>query len=219
MCLLEAESILESGKWKDAKGPVRQWFCMLQAENAYLMDALFRMNPGTVLEVGTGTGRIAELIAKNSGAIVTTTEKDAEMRAFAMNRFEGEERVKVIGTDGVPDGERFDLAVCMMNTIGNNSDERVVLKGMLSAADTVIFSVYRKGSEAARTRVYRARGHEKLSVRGSCVHFSDEWCAGLVSKSYTRKGITRMLRGLSCSAKIANAGKMGYIVEAGMVTE
>lgn len=214
MCLLEVESILSSGKWKGVKGPVGQWFGMLQAEHAYLVSLLSRMDAKSVLEVGTGTGRIVELIAKNSGAMVTSLEKDAGMHAFASGRFEGNERIEVLNTDAVPEGRRFDLAVCMMNTIGNSSDEKEIAKGMLSAADVAVFSVYRKGSEKARAAVYRMRGHEKLSVRGSCIHFNDEWCAGLFSRSYSRKGIMRMLKGLGCTMKITNAGKMAYIVEA-----
>ena len=213
-CLRGIEENIASGKWKEIDSPLSYWYEMFDAENAFIKNLLSELNPKTVLEIGAGAGRIIELVIKNSDAKLTSFEKDPEMYGLVTERFGNNERLEIILTEGeFPTDKKFDLAVCMMNTLGNQENENELLEYALSVSARVIFTVYKKGSEEIRRGIYEAQGHEKYSLEGCNFYFSDDWVKGLVSKSYSKEDIEKICGNLNCKVRISDLCDIAYIVE------
>jgi hypothetical protein len=102
----------------------------------------------------------------------------------------------------------------MMNTAGNQENERELIGKALSVSGRMVFTLYKKGSEKIRMEIYKERGHKDFFLRGNCFYFNDDWVKGLISKSYSKKGIEKILSGICTKYKISELSKIAYCVEA-----
>jgi len=212
-CYQEIESDLESGKWKQASLPMIEWHEMMNAEKKLIKEKLLEIKPEKVLEIGAGSGRIIEIVLKNSGAKITAIEKNRELCELVKQRFKGNERAEIINSENPP-SKKFDLALCMMNTLGNQENERELIEKALSVSGRMLFTLYKKGSEKIRQEIYRERGHKDFALRENCFYFNDNWVKGLISKNYSKEDIEKILSGIHCNYKILELSKIAYCVEA-----
>ena len=193
---------------------MKYWYEMLDAEREVLEKKLLEIKPRTVLEIGAGTGRIINILLKNSNAKIVSTEENREVFERVKKRFQKNKRVEIIFSEGtLPTNKKFDLVVCMMNTLGNQVNENKIIEYVLSISDKMIFTVYKKGSEQIRKEIYKLRDHEDFTLTDSCFYFNDYWCKGLISKTYSKKDIEETCNKFDCRIKISELSKIAYVVE------
>ena len=195
-CLLETEERIRAGDFDSVNAGDKIWYKTYKAEIAELESALRQYNPKSVLEVGSGSGRIIRTVLDVlSNAKIVGTELNEPTFQFVRKRFEDERRVKVIKTDisdYLSDGGNYDLAICLMNTFGNIDDPEVFRK-IARHSDNFVFSLYSREFDKQRKLMYEARGHSNFTFNQGQYCFQDDWIKGLVSRSYTAEEIKELV--------------------------
>ena len=213
-CLKTIEANVLSGEWKKVSPPLLYWYEMFDAENTLIEKRLKELKPARVLEIGAGGGRIIEIVLKNSDATIVALEKNLELYELVKERFKGNKRVQIFLGEKLPDAtQRFDLALCMMNTLGNQQNETEFIRYALSVSDHFIFTVYKKGMEEIRQGIYKAMGHKKFRLKDYCFYFDDSWVKGLISRGYSAPEIKKMCEAVNCKATISDLCKIAYAAE------
>jgi len=111
-CLIDLEEKSDSSEWENEKTALKYWYEMARKEKELITEKLNDIKPKTVLEIGSGAGRVIEILLKNSKAQITSLENSPKMYPLVRERFQGNTRVKIIF--GKMDSGSFDLALCMM---------------------------------------------------------------------------------------------------------
>lgn len=194
-CLLETEERIRAGDFESVSAGDKIWYSTYQAEIEELESVFMVYNPKRIIEIGSGSGRIISMVLDTlPESEITGTEKDEQTFNFVTKRFFGNNRVQIEQTDiddYLPNGKRYDLAICLMNTFGNINKPDVFRK-IISHADYFVFSLYNREFDEQRRIMYESRGHKDFSFSQGQYCFQDDWIKGLVSRSYTSEEIKNL---------------------------
>jgi len=124
-------------------------------EELKLLDQIIK--PGfSVLDVGCGAGRIIPLVAPEVKSYLgididsNLLKVAREVSAQYLNSRVKYERAEHL----LLEEERFDLALCLWNTLGNIDCPRKALQGISKVSNNALITVVRKGNLEARKRFY-----------------------------------------------------------------
>jgi len=194
-CLKDTEDtidVLLSGKniWNLSFGE-RLWYETYALETLAFIAILNKSSPKNILDVGSGYGRVINLIKINLPmALVTGTENVKETYDVLTQRFQNIQGIDINQGDVKEflkvTNRHFDMATCLMNTYGNINDEEL-FSSVMNHSDKFVFSLYNPKYDALREKMYRTRCHKSFKYRKSKkqYEFLDPWSNVQVSKSYT----------------------------------
>lgn len=180
-CLRKAEDA--ALQQRDEEIPaIQTWYSIVQEETTALERILAGGNFKKVLEVGCGSGRVIDRIFHladekkiNLPSQIVAYEQNEAIHNHYVERFSNrpgsvtfykcllgfEEPGKFAGIRDT-DTRSFDLIVAISNIVGWQSSEAEWLRGLIQQAlapnGTVFLTVYRRGKELERARMYRAAG-------------------------------------------------------------
>jgi len=178
-CLNDAESRVDDGSWRNERTPRKTWYEVVYNENERLREELIGKRPREILEIGCGPGRVINQILKVRSEIRQTVtvvgyEQNTEICDDARDRFAHlGQQVDIqhyfVGEDKegnwtpIKKGHerRFNMVLALSNIVGWQKNEERWIKEVLRALDyggTFFFTVYRKGYELERARMYKASG-------------------------------------------------------------
>ena len=183
-CLKQAEDMVKGGQWESEEFPLRTWFEIVHNEHKALSDLLPKLQPPprNILEIGCGPGRVINLILElfSNGKILKPTkivgyDQNTEIASYCTDTFAQYQNVTIhshlvgFGRDcrfspiRGPDRNSFDLIVAISNLVGWQDDREVewltnVIKDGLTPGGKLFFTVYRRGFELERARMYKASG-------------------------------------------------------------
>lgn len=181
-CFLESEQTLNSDKWKSYSGERRLWYEMLTHEHEAIAQYVKDMKPKKIIEVGCGPGRLLEFLRTHSELNgfeeIMGVECNHDMYEKAFDRFKGvmppfrvmELEVRPLDNPLPYSEDHFDFCINAMNIVGWQENESAWLQEMLRCSRSLFFSVYKRGHEQERIKMYKTRGHE-ISELG--VHLDD----------------------------------------------
>ncbi len=197
-CLRDTEEMIRKGNFSGVCAGDRLWYETYAAETHEFIRVLHEYNPQLVLDVGSGYGRVIDLISSTlPAAKITGTEIDLATHSLAQQRFAGIPNVMVELCDVVKylvDSNRsFDMATCLMNTYGNINDESLFIE-ILKHANYFVFTLYNPEHDEKRADMYRARCHLNFRYDGHQYLFSDPWTNVTVSRSYSKKEIEELVK-------------------------
>jgi len=221
-CLLDTERYIKNGNFIGLSKGNELWYSTYKAEAEHLGRVLARYQPRSIIEGGSGCGRVIQLALDSlTYAEIIGIERNPAMYEFLKNRFESEPRVKLREADFldflVSGTERFDMALCMMNTLGNINNPEIFRK-ILERSKHFVFSLYDRASDEQRMQMYDARGHTNFSRQGNGYLFRDWWVDGLVSRSYTIREIEEVVRVSNSEIlEIARIGLLYFVVAKGAI--
>ncbi len=197
-CLKETEITVKGSKWKTLPDQIKFWYEMCDAENRELRKFLNEQKPRKILEVGFGSGRIINIILSiDYSKEVFAIDKNKSLFEIVKPLFESHKNVHLLNVDlltFLKSSETFDLAVCMLNTLGNFSNEKEALKLLASKSKQIIFTAYDKSSSDLRTPIYKSKGHIDFVIKDCTYYFNDSWLTGLKSRSYSGKELAELCR-------------------------
>ncbi|MEK6942676.1 MAG: class I SAM-dependent methyltransferase [Nanoarchaeota archaeon] len=214
-CLYETEKTVLNGDWKKLPAPIRYWYEMCDAESKFLSKFLSKNKPKTILEVGCGSGRIIRIILEIDYAKkIYAVDKDSKMVNLTKPLFKSQTDVH-IENDYVEKflqkHQKFDLIICMMNTLGN-IDSQKTFESIVTSANHVLFTVYDKKYYHLRQKIYISKGHKDFSIKNQAYLFNDSWIRGLKSRSYTKEELTELCKKTNKEFTIKKISKLAYLV-------
>jgi SAM-dependent methyltransferase len=182
MCLRKAERIINSGQWANEQSALKTWFEIVHDEHERLTEVLLDTRGRDVLEIGCGPGRVPNLIMKLVAENVLPTpsrvvayEQNPEISNYCRRDLARHAPLVTVQTqfvgfqadgryNGLLPGDRdFDLILAVSNLVGWQGDNeahwlaRVVEDG-LRQGGRLFFTVYKRGFELERARMYKAAG-------------------------------------------------------------
>jgi len=182
MCLKRAEEVVRSGAWKSETSPLRTWYEIVDAENKALCNVLMKLDVrGEILEIGCGPGRLLRIITElirdrkiHSTVQIVGYEQNPEIANSCRDAFRSEPNVRIFQhflgfKDGSlagirpADAGRYSLILAMSNLVGWQEDKEVewldnVVREGLTDGGTLFLTVYKRGFELERARMYKAAG-------------------------------------------------------------
>jgi SAM-dependent methyltransferase len=199
-CLRETEQAVEKGYWKKFSKPLFYWYEMCQAERDELTKFMRKFQPKTILELGCGSGRIINIFLKFSyKKIIYAMDKDQKIIKIIEPLYKNIKDLHIIhdSIDNFLNKKkvRFDLAVLMMNTVGNIDDQKI-LESIARNSTHFIFTAYDQRFYKLRNAIYRSKGHRKFFVKNKTYYFNDCWVKGLKSRSYSRKELDAICKNI-----------------------
>ena len=178
-----------------------------------------------LLDVGCGTGRdIIDLLKANPSLhtvgidIIEGTIKEAWKKVYE-SKLDGRAAFFVSDAEtltdfGKDDSGRFDLAICMTNTLGNLTTEKQVgfvrrLASVLRPGGRILLSVYSEASVDARLKSYKAIGL-RVEKRGDHIEAAE----GLWSQHFDAAELRSLLEGngLKVIGGVQEVTKLGWAV-------
>ncbi len=215
-CLLETEERVAEGDFSRFALGDRLWYSTFQQEILVLEQVLKTYHPQSILEVGSGTGRVIKSVLDIlPNVYVTGTELNEITFNFVRQRFLCDARVsieKVNIVDYLKNSPHYDMALCLMNTFGNINDQNV-FSGLLNCADYFVFSLYNRDFDFQRDLMYKARGHTHFEFKDNRYCFEDSWVKGLVSRSYTDDEIKELVASAGSQiVEFKNLGMLFFVV-------
>jgi len=211
-CLIDTEDQIKKGNFGGFSEGDKVWYETYKEEAEELEKALLKYKPKEVIEIGSGAGRIIEIVLEIlSDVRVLGTESNQRMFNFVSKRFSGVPGVsirKIDASDFLSREEDYDLAICLMNTFGNINNPNF-FKKIISHSKVFVFSLYNREFDNKRKKMYEARGHSNFKYDGKKYCFDDPWVKGLVSRSYTEKEIEDLVT--SSGGKIVSLEKAGIL--------
>jgi len=197
-CLLETEKAVEKGYWKKFPVPLRYWYEMCNAESDELKKFLSKFKPKTILELGCGSGRIINIFLKPKyKKTIYAVDKDSKIVKIVKPLYKGIKNLHIINDDirnfFSKKKIKFDLAVLMMNTLGNIDNQKII-KLIATNSKYFIFTAYDQKFYKLREKIYQSKGHREFSIRNKTYYFNDCWVKDLKSKSYTKKELEDMCK-------------------------
>lgn len=182
LCLKRAETMVTSGKWVEEESPLRTWYQILQDEQEALAKFLKEFQPESILELGCGPGRVINLILSlaKKGEIkmpkrIVGYEQNNEIAGYCMDTFVGVGNVTIythllgFKPDGsfsqirAKDRGTFHLITAVSNLVGWQDEKEAewianVVRDGLKTGGVLYCTVYKKGQELERARMYKAAG-------------------------------------------------------------
>jgi len=212
-CLRDTEEMIKGRDFQGVCAGDRLWYETYAAETDEFTRALREYAPQRVLDVGSGYGRVVDLIAGTlPQAEVVGTEINEPTQKLAEARFRGNSNVRVELADVVEflsrTNERFDMATCLMNTFGNINDENLFME-ILKHSDYFVFTLYNPEHDERRGAMYEARCHLNFSFDGRQYNFTDPWTNVTVSKSYSKEEIEGLVE--KAGAEIVELKEVGIL--------
>jgi len=195
-CLLETEDRIRNGDFDGVSAGDKIWYKTYKAEIEKLAKVLTMYQPKTLIEVGSGSGRIIQTILDVlPNAKINGIEFNKQTFDFVKKRFSNNNMVKIekndiyyyLSNEGV-----YDMAICLMNTFGNINDVEV-FRRIVSHSNYFVFSLYNKKLDNQRKSMYEARGHTNFNFVNEQYCFQDDWIKGLISRSYTKEEIKNLV--------------------------
>lgn len=182
MCLKHAENVIKGGNYESEE--LGTWFEIYRNEHEALSALLPELEPKpqNILEIGCGPGRVINLVLElaSKGEMdnlyrIVGYEQNREIANYCTDAFEQYRNVKIyshfvgFGKDGrfsgirSPDRKSFDLIVTISNLVGWQDNREVewltnVIRDGLQPGGRLLFTVYRRGFELERARMYKASG-------------------------------------------------------------
>jgi SAM-dependent methyltransferase len=182
MCLQRAEQMVNSDQWANEHSALRTWFDIVHEEHEELTKLLVDTQPRDVLEIGCGAGRVPNLIMRlvSEGKLsrpsrVVGYEQNPEISNYCRYDLSRHAPLVTIQTqfvgvrsDGqysglLPKDRNFDLIVAISNLVGWQGENEAkwltnVMKDGLKSGGRLFFTVYKRGFELERARMYKAAG-------------------------------------------------------------
>jgi ubiquinone/menaquinone biosynthesis C-methylase UbiE len=173
----------------------------LKAEEKFIAKRVH--NGSTLLDVGCGTGRLLEVLAKSLSRAVGIDYKK-KMLDMAEKKLKGFHNIELLEANvykiPFPD-DSFDYVICTCNTFGNFDQPGVALDELLRVVKPngeVILGVYSENALPVQLRTYRAIGlivdrydSEKVKTH-----------EGLVSKRFSRATLEELAKAHGANAAI-----------------
>lgn len=183
-CLKQAENMINSGKWEYEESPLQTWYEIVRDEQEAISNILPKLqpNPRVILELGCGPGRVINLILKlvSMGKIVQPSriigyDQNSEIAGLCTDAFTnhpnvtiyshfvGFKRDNTFSSVRAMDRKSFDLIIAVSNLVGWQEDNEVkwltkVIEDGLKVGGRLFCTVYKKGNELERARMYKASG-------------------------------------------------------------
>jgi SAM-dependent methyltransferase len=197
----------------------------VKAEGRTSGDGLGATNTIRLLDVGCGTGRdVIDLLNANPTLHAVGIDIIERNISEAWNKvYESklDDRAALFVSDaetltdfGKEDAGRFDLVICMTNTLGNLTAEKQVgfvrrLGSVLRPGGRVLISVYSEASVDARLKSYRAIGL-RVEKRGDHIEAAE----GLWSQHFDAAELRDLLaeNGLKVIGGVQEVTKLGWAV-------
>jgi SAM-dependent methyltransferase len=214
-CLIQTEEA-EKGLPENLSEGNQIWTDNTTAEMQRLKQALKEYNPSSILEIGSGAGRIIQGVRETLlEATITGVEKNQEMFSYLQGRFSEDRNVQLIQGDinNYLGQENYDLILCMMNTFGN-IDNPEILKKILEQSQRFILTLYNRDFNIERDKMYEARGHKDYEIKNGTFYFYDDWVKGLTSKSYSQQDIKTLVKQAQGEIQTLEEMEIMYYVEA-----
>lgn len=212
-CLKDTEDMIRCRNFDGVSAGDRLWYETYAAETHEFVRVLRQYSPSTILDVGSGYGRVIEVIhSALPSAKIIGTEIDNATYGLAQQRFAGTPNVRIELCDVVKylanSNRSFDMATCLMNTYGNINDESLFVE-ILRHAHYFVFSLYNPLYDKDRAAMYHARCHLKFRFEGQQYMFSDPWSNVVVSRSYNHDQITALVK--KANADIVEMKEVGIL--------
>jgi len=161
--------------WRNFPLDERRWFEVTDIENKKVLEYVVQNKPKRIIEIGCGPGRlISQILTIKDYEYdeIVGIDGDQQMYALAYQRFPPAEypkvnlfHMRVENKLPYPDN-CFDLCINAMNIVGWQKNREVDwLKEMMRCSYTTFFTVYKKGRENERLKMYRTRPHRRDGVR------------------------------------------------------
>lgn len=182
-CLRTAESVASGRARRADEGGLETWYEVFRSENEALADFFSSWHPtGSVLEIGCGPGRVLRLMLElqrksdlGTATRIVGYEQNGDIANACVEAFRPYNSVDIFVryVGFMPDGRmksildehrhQFGLILAMSNLIGWQENREVewlasVVAEGLSAQGTLFATVYKKGKELERARMYKAAG-------------------------------------------------------------
>ena len=211
-CLIDTEEQIKKGNFEGFSEGDRVWYETYKEEGEELKKVLLKYKPKEIIEIGSGTGRVIQLVLDTlSNTWILGTESNQRMFNFVSKRFSKVPNVSVRMIDAssfLDREESYDMAICLMNTFGN-IDDPTLFKKIINRSNIFVFSLYNREFDKKRKKTYEARGHSDFRFdKGTC-YFNDPWVVGMVSRSYTEEEIEELVK--DNGGKIVSLKKVGTL--------
>lgn len=202
-CLLDTEKRTNEG-FEEASEGNKIWYENSKAELIELKKNLKKYSPQNIIEIGAGAGRvISNILDVVPHSRIRGYESTPEMHLFLQKRFNDNLNVEIYNQNFIESDFIYyanSLSVCMMNTIANNEPEKIISKS-LEVTDRLVFTVYAKGYENERIKMYEARGHTDFSCNKGNFRFRDFWVDGLKSDSFRKEEMDLLINRAGASVE------------------
>lgn len=206
-CFVESEETIRGGNWHNFPEERKVWYDMFVAENDAVRTYVQNHKPQRIIEVGCGPGRFIDLLKQfglDNFQTIVGIDLDSQMRDRAYRRFGDyfpkiqilKMEVNTAVKSYLPYREDdFDFCINAMNIVGWQENAKEWLREMLRCSKCVFFTVFKRGYEDLRMRMYKERRHE-ISARGVHRNLDGEIVLGdcavlpcVKSRSYTNEDI------------------------------
>lgn len=182
MCLQKAERMVNSGQWINEQSALRTWFEIVHDEHERLTEVLVDTQARDVLEIGCGPGRVPNLIMRlvseekiTRPSRIVAYEQNPEISNYCRRNLARYAPLVTVQThfvgfesdgqySGLLAGDKdFDLIVAVSNLVGWQGENEAqwlvrVVKDGLRRGGRLFFTVYKRGFELERARMYKAAG-------------------------------------------------------------
>ena len=191
----------------------RLWYETYVAETVKFITSLKKYSPENVLDVGSGYGRVIELIRKTLPCtLITGTENVKAIYNILTKRFQGIDEIDLqhVDVNGFLEGtnNQFDMATCMMNTYGNINDEQL-FSSVMGHTNRFVFTLYNSNYDVLRAEMYKARCHKNFEYKNRQYEFSDSWSNVKVSRGYSKDEIIALVE--RSNGKVASLQELGIL--------
>ncbi len=211
-CLIDTEEQIKKGDFSGFSEGDKIWYETYKEEGEELKKVLLKYKPKEIIEIGSGTGRVIQIVLDTLPKIwVLGTESNQRMFNFVSKRFSNVSNVSVRGVDAsdfLDREENYEMAVSMMNTLGSIDDDGL-FKKIINRSNVFVFSLYNKEFDKQRKKMYTSRGHSDFKLIDGKCYYRDPWVMGIVSKSYTEKEIEKLVE--DSGGKIISLKKVGIL--------
>ena len=161
--------------WKDFTPDNRLWYEMMETENSCVTRYVKKRRPRRIIEIGCGPGRLISQILKIPDYDydeIVGIDADEQMINLAQQRLPPKQfpnvdifNMRVRNKLPYPN-DHFDLCINAMNILGWQRNEEVEWLGaMLRYSHTTFFTVYKRGREAERMKMYSTRPHRSDGIQ------------------------------------------------------
>jgi len=165
-CLRDSEKRIERADWRTLQPAKRRWYEIIDLENKLVETHVLKHRPKRIIEVGCGPGRLINIIQKlQLGEIerIVGIEGDPEMYDYAYKRFQESEKIRIlqmfVGKILPFDNDYFDYCINASNIAGWQVNGGAWLEEMIRCSKMLFFTLYKKGYELERLKMYETRKH------------------------------------------------------------
>ncbi|MFA6256037.1 MAG: class I SAM-dependent methyltransferase [Candidatus Absconditabacterales bacterium] len=212
-CLLDTEQMIQKDIFTAMSEGNKLRYMTYRNETLQLQKTLHNLQPKTILDIGSGAGRIIQTcISQLPETQVRGVEIDEKNSAFLKKRFQSNPRVHIIQDDIhkmlAQTDQQFDIALCMMTTDELDNYQETLQK-ILQHTNHLIFTVYNEKYNADREKMYQARGHRQITFDGREYCLNDERSKGLKSRSRSEEEIYTMIE--KAGGRVVECKQLGIL--------